>query len=468
MVILCGVDDSVAARKAARAAAALARRAEDDLELLHVQDAFLLDAGVGLDGRVVVPVANQALLDAERNRLVAMLEPLREELERDFRVSVGLRFELGFPDWQLARRATQLGAALVVVGAVGHRKHSTWRLGSIPDRLSQSAPVAVLVVRDGMALERWALEERPMRVVVALGADASSARAVEVATDLARLGPCEIVEAHVYDPAAESRRLGLSLQDENATRLAIEQDLARRLPKRVDTALGEPRFVAVPSHGHVAEVLAALVEKERADLVVVGSRSRGAIERRFLGSVSYGLLGLADSNVLVAREERPAREAHAPAPARSPVAVRRVLVATDLSESGNRAIDYGLGLLSAGGQLTLLHVIQRPVTTDMVPIPNVVRPLAEERRMNRSLAQAELARLVPEPPASVEVLTEVAEATDVPHAILQAAERHDANVIVVARRGRGALAALIGSSARAVAGRSPRPVLLVPEAPEGS
>ena len=47
----------------------------------------------------------------------------------------------------------------------------------------------------------------------------------------------------------------------------------------------------------------------------------------------------------------------------------------------------------------------------------------------------------------------------------QAAERHDADLIVLGRHGRSGLAAaLIGSSARAVAQRCPRPVLLVPEA----
>ena len=277
MTILCGVDDSAAARQAAGAAAALAKRADDELELLHVQDVFLLSPTVGLDGTVGVPLANQALLDAERKRLEAVLEPLRDGLAREFNVRVGLRFELGYPEGQLARRAQELGAALIVVGAVGRRSGSVWRLGSIPDRLSQSAPVPVMVVRDGGAVTRWALEERPLRVVLALGAGASSARAAEAAADLARFGPCEIIEAHVYDPEVEARRLGLALRDEREMKAAIERDLVRKLPERLaDPALGTPRFVAVPSRGHVAEALAELVEKERADLVVAGSRGRGA------------------------------------------------------------------------------------------------------------------------------------------------------------------------------------------------
>jgi nucleotide-binding universal stress UspA family protein len=144
-----------------------------------------------------------------------------------------------------------------------------------------------------------------------------------------------------------------------------------------------------------------------------------------------------------------------------------VLAATDLSESGNRAVDYGLALLPNGGHLTLLHVLVRPLSADMVPIPDTWGPGAEERRMDRGLALAELNKLVPKETRSVEVMAEVAESTDVQHAVLQAAERHDVDVVVLGRRGRGGIvAALMGSCARAVAGRSPRPVLLVPEASE--
>jgi nucleotide-binding universal stress UspA family protein len=217
----------------------------------------------------------------------------------------------------------------------------------------------------------------------------------------------------------------------------------------------------------VAEALAELAEKERADCVVVGAHGRGALERRFLGSVSYGLLGLSNANVLVAREREATRERRASPAQRRPVVIRRVLAATDLSESGNRAVDYGLALLPEGGQLTLLHVLVRPLAADMVPIPDTWGAGPEERRMDRALAMAELNELVPEQTRTIEVLTEVAEAIDVQHGVLQAAERHDADVVVLGRRGRGGVvAALMGSSARAVAGRSPRPVLLVPETPE--
>jgi nucleotide-binding universal stress UspA family protein len=427
-----------------------------------------LNAGVGLDGAVAIPIANQALLDSERKRMEGLLEPLRAELARDFGVRIELRFGLGPPESQLARRAKEREASLLVLGAVGRRSGSMWRLGSIPDRLSQMAPVPVMVVRDGGAIARWAVEDRPLRILLALGTGAASARAAEVTAALARIGPCEVIEAHVYGPELEARRLGLPPRDERETRRAIEADLGRRLPRRsFDGVLGAPRFLAIPSEGHVAEALAELAERERADCVVVGTHGRGALERRFLGSVSYGLLGLSTSNVLVARKRVATRERQVSPAERPPVVIRRVLVATDLSEGGNRAVDYGLALLPNGGQLVLLYVLVQPLSADMVPIPDTWGSGPEERRMDRALAQAELDELVPRETRSVEVVAEVAEATDVQRGVLQAVERHDADVVVLGRRGRGGVvAALMGSCARAVAGRSSRPVLLVPETPE--
>lgn len=57
MVIVCGVDDSARTLQAAQAAAALARRADEALVLLHAQEAFLLNMDVEPDGTVAETLA---------------------------------------------------------------------------------------------------------------------------------------------------------------------------------------------------------------------------------------------------------------------------------------------------------------------------------------------------------------------------------------------------------------------------
>lgn len=51
--------------------------------------------------------------------------------------------------------------------------------------------------------------------------------------------------------------------------------------------------------GIAAERLADLADEEEADMIVVGSRGRGAFKAAFLGSVSRDLIGVARRPVLV-------------------------------------------------------------------------------------------------------------------------------------------------------------------------
>jgi nucleotide-binding universal stress UspA family protein len=52
-------------------------------------------------------------------------------------------------------------------------------------------------------------------------------------------------------------------------------------------------------NGYPAERLADLADEEGAELIVVGSRGRGAFKAAFLGSVSTSLIGVARCPVLV-------------------------------------------------------------------------------------------------------------------------------------------------------------------------
>jgi nucleotide-binding universal stress UspA family protein len=53
------------------------------------------------------------------------------------------------------------------------------------------------------------------------------------------------------------------------------------------------------AYGFPAECLADLADEEEAELIIVGSRGRGAFKAAFLGSVSNGLIGFARCPVLV-------------------------------------------------------------------------------------------------------------------------------------------------------------------------
>jgi nucleotide-binding universal stress UspA family protein len=347
---------------------------------------------------------------------------------------------------------------LLVVGAIGRRAATMWRLGSVADRLSQSAPVPLLVVREPRAFVRWCEEQQPLGVVLALGPGRPTRAAVRQVQGLVKLGECRLSEVHVYDPEAEARRMGLGEPETLEARDKIESALARELPGR-ELTTGAGRFVALAARGSVQEALAEFVDAEKADLLVVGSHHKGALHRRFRGSVSYGVLAAVEGNVLVV----PAEEHEHVAPKIRPV--RRALVATDLSATGNAAVEFALGMLPDGGTLVLLHIDVPPELPSgfIMGYHPTAHPTMGERAMRRALVEGELDKLAAVGSRALEVKIEVLEASDIPRAILEAAERHSADLVCLGTHHHGRVAStLIGSVARTVARRSSRPVLLVP------
>lgn len=457
MVVIAGIDGSGSSHEAARAAAALAKVLREPLQLVHVQEALVFSVDP-VTGGLPVALANTTVLDQERERVKKELAREADELAERFGIEVGHTVRTGLPDQELNQLAREDEASLLVVGSLGRRAATMWRLGSVADRLSQSAPVPLLVVRNARALVRWVDEHHPLEVVLALGPGRPTRSAVRQVQQLGKLGECRVTEVHVYDPEHEARRLGLGDADSDESRDRIEAALARDLPGR-DLTTGMGGFVALPARGPVQEALAEFVDAQKADLLVVGSHHKGALHRRFRGSVSYGVLAAVEGNVLVVPAEASEVVTH------KPRMVRRVLVATDLSATGNAAAELALGLLPDGGSLVLLHVDVPPELPSgfIMGYHTGVQPTMGERAMKRALVEGELDKLASMGSRPLEVRVEVVEASDVPRAILEAAERHSVDLLCLGTHHHGRVAStLIGSVARTVARRSTRPVLLVP------
>jgi nucleotide-binding universal stress UspA family protein len=148
--------------------------------------------------------------------------------------------------------------------------------------------------------------EMKMGRSIVCGVDGSpdSQAALKVAAQFAdRLGSTLIL-AHITEPAYVPYASAYPFGGvEGPTTMTKETESAEeagaRLLQRVASNAGlvdAERRVAI---GHPAERLADLADEEDADLVVVGSRGRGALKAAFLGSVSYNLVGVARCPVLI-------------------------------------------------------------------------------------------------------------------------------------------------------------------------
>jgi nucleotide-binding universal stress UspA family protein len=145
-----------------------------------------------------------------------------------------------------------------------------------------------------------------MNASIVCGVDGStdSRAALEVAAGLAsRLG-IRLVVAHVAEPAsipyaAAAPFGGMAGRYAVMEEVELREEAAERLLEQVVLQTGVVSAERRTAVGVPAERLADLAAEEDAELVVVGSRGRGAFKSAFLGSVSSSLVGVARCPVLI-------------------------------------------------------------------------------------------------------------------------------------------------------------------------
>jgi len=140
---------------------------------------------------------------------------------------------------------------------------------------------------------------------IVCGVDGSpdSQAALAVAIDLATRLQRRLIMANVVEPSHAPYVRAASLGRAVAHPLFLETDQQEEAANELLVELGATmgledadRRVVV---GYAAERLADLADEERADMIVVGSRGRGAFKAAILGSVSTSLIGVARCPVLV-------------------------------------------------------------------------------------------------------------------------------------------------------------------------
>jgi nucleotide-binding universal stress UspA family protein len=134
------------------------------------------------------------------------------------------------------------------------------------------------------------------------GSDAALAVAAQLAGRLGR----RLVMVHVAEPVltpyAHAAPFGgmspagaLAVEEQTAGQREAGAHLLDRAAGAAGIEDAEQR-VAI---GAAAERLAEIADEEEAELIVVGSRGRGALKAAFLGSVSSALVGIAGCPVLI-------------------------------------------------------------------------------------------------------------------------------------------------------------------------
>jgi nucleotide-binding universal stress UspA family protein len=142
-------------------------------------------------------------------------------------------------------------------------------------------------------------------IVCGVDGSADSEAALHVAIRLAdrldaRLVLANVVE-YVHSPYATAGAIGpgiaarAPIADVLGEQVRAGERLVEEMAEQANVERAERRVVS----GFAAERLADLADEEDAEVIVVGSRGRGAFKAAFLGSVSTSLIGVARCPVLV-------------------------------------------------------------------------------------------------------------------------------------------------------------------------
>jgi nucleotide-binding universal stress UspA family protein len=284
--IVLGMDFSIPARQAARW---ILDHLAPEGRLLLVHSLEIAEPPSFL--RAFVPPNDSAHESARRGALVRLQE-LADSLNG---ADVHTALREGRPGDRIAAVAQETDADLVVVGEHGHRRGLADVLGSTAEQLVRAAACPVLLARN-------LPHEAPGSLLVPVdGAAGPTVAALAWARLLHERTGARIVLLHVVNHTlvgrmgtvsstarkAELRDLLLSEAESWLKEQVTNSGLP---PEHTETrvALGDP----------VAEILAT-VERERIDLVVMGSRGSGGVTRS-IGSVARAVLrGIAGPILIV-------------------------------------------------------------------------------------------------------------------------------------------------------------------------
>ena len=434
--VLCAVDFTETADRAANAAAALARALDARLEVLHV-----LELPPGLAAGSMVRVAGAIRQEAEQE-----LAGRLKVLER-YEVQVKGRVELGRAEQVIAAAVEALSPAILVLGTRNRGTFGRTLFGSVAENSLRLASCPVLIVPQGSTswLDDWKREGRPLQVTAGIDFSPASDSALQWLRRLCEQVSCDVDVVHLYWPMRESQRLGLPLTGgEEDGHGEIQKILERELRTRVGDLPGSGtlRVRARALWNGERNPLVWEAETDGADLLVVGSSQRSG------PSTALGVVRSAKTPVLcvpTAAEQAPTASSREP--------LRHVAVFTDLSELGDSAVNEAAWLLRGAGLLTICHVAP-PETpgSDSQDRARIEQHLRALRESAEKMGGVRAKTLVHESPSPAD-------------GIVQAIRRIGPDVVVMSSHGRsGVSRAVLGSVAEVVIRHAPTPVLVVPPA----
>jgi nucleotide-binding universal stress UspA family protein len=266
------------------------------------------------------------------------------------------------------------------------------------------------------------------QVVMATDFSDASERALAYALAMAHRYSCALSVVHAIPPEPREQIPMEPLPRElNRRRLEAEQQM-KNLGEKV--GLNDLEHDLLLEQGPVWEVLASVIQRENADLLVLGTRGRGGLKKLALGSVAEEVLHSASCPVLTVGP-------HVPPADSGTVDFKRILFATDFGPASAKAFPYALSLAEEyHAKLVLLHMIQPMPIADFGPAVYGPSSYTAEKltEWQRTMSDESVRKLRELVPANTSLVAEpecVAGTDFLPEGILDAAAMHGVDLIVM-------------------------------------
>jgi nucleotide-binding universal stress UspA family protein len=271
-----------------------------------LRERFAPDSEMHLVHTVDIPYPG-TFLEAPFPSHLEVLEEARKDAEERLReVAVGLpgsRFEIreGSPEEGLCHVAQEIEANLVVVGEHGRGRPRWNLLGSTAERLLHLSPAPVL-------LARGLLRDPPGHLLVPVDDSGLAAGALAWARFLGHRFEAQVTLLHVVSRAFPGHIQRVSSKE---TAADLEREMERQAGRWLEeesarAGLTGPRVSRVLRRGSPSYEILSEAARCHGDLIVMGSRGRGAASRWLLGSVAATVIRGGSLPVLVARDSRSA------------------------------------------------------------------------------------------------------------------------------------------------------------------
>jgi nucleotide-binding universal stress UspA family protein len=136
------------------------------------------------------------------------------------------------------------------------------------------------------------------RIVVGVDGSESSAAALKWAVRMAKGMGSQVIAVYAIDiPTYFPQPYGTPLQYDEEWRAAMKSEFENKWCKPLKVS--GVRYRTVMEDGRAASVIAAVADRENAEVVVVGRRGRGGVAELLLGSASHELVLHSKRPVLV-------------------------------------------------------------------------------------------------------------------------------------------------------------------------